>query len=227
MQSCLLLEDHRDTREWFSSLLAAVFPGIRIRQADTVEKGDLLLDEERFDLAVIDLSLPDGTGLEVVERLAAESPDTFRLVATIFADEDHVFDALRRGAQGYLLKEEPRGRLERKLQAMADGDPPLSSSIARRVLQHFHCLEAGVGSRPGSRSAQAAVPANDCPLTDREVEVLHCISRGLNRAEVAQVLDISVHTVADHMKAIYRKLHVSGRAEAALEGVRRGLIDLR
>lgn len=223
MQSCLLLEDHRDTREWFSSLLAAVFPGIRIRQADTVEKGCRLLDEERFDLAVIDLGLPDGSGLEVVERLAAESPDTFRLVATIFADEEHVFDALQRGAQGYLLKEEPRDCLERKLQAMAVGDPPLSSSIARRVLRHFHCLEAG----SESSLAQAAVPANDGPLTDREVEVLHCISRGLNRGEVAQVLEISVHTVADHMKAIYRKLHVSGRAEAALEGVRRGLIDLR
>jgi len=219
MKACLLLEDHRDTREWLASLLASVFPGIRISEADTLEKGHRLLDQDGFDLAVIDLGLPDGSGLEVVDRLAIERPGTFRLVATIFDDDGHVFDALRRGAQGYLLKEEPRERLERKLRSMADGDPPLSAGIAMRVLRHFRCPE------PAVPTAQA--DAEPCPLTNREIEVLHYVSRGLNRADVAQLLDISVHTVADHMKAIYRKLHVSGRAEASLEGVRRGIIDLR
>lgn len=219
MKSCLLLEDHGDTCEWFASLLEEVFPGIHISQADTLEKGHLLLNRERFDLAVIDLGLPDGSGLEIVERLGTDHPETFRLVATIYDDEDHVFEAFRRGAQGYLLKEEPKDRLERKLRAIVDGDPPLSSSIAMRVLSHFRCPEIA--------DATTGSHAEDCPLTNREVEVLHCVSRGLNRGEVAELLGISVHTVADHMKSIYRKLHVSGRAEASLEGVRRGLIDLK
>jgi len=219
MNTCLLLEDHRDTREWFSSLLESVFPGIRISEADTLEKGHRLLDGSAFDLAVIDLGLPDGSGLEVLDRLASERPGTFRLVATIFDDEAHVFDALRHGAQGYLLKEEPRDRLERKLRLIADGDPPLSAGIAMRVLRHFRC--------PESADPPVQADVEPCPLTNREVEVLHYVSRGLNRADVAQLLDISVHTVADHMKSIYRKLHVSGRAEASLEGVRRGIIDLR
>lgn len=219
MKSCLLLEDHRDTREWFSSLLDTVFPGIRISEADTLEKGHRLLGRDGFDLAVIDLGLPDGSGLDVIDRLSNERPETFRLVATIFDDDAHVFDALRHGAQGYLLKEEPRERLERKLRSIADGEPPLSAGIATRVLRHFRCPETVA---PPAHSEPEA-----CPLTDREIEVLHYVSRGLNRAEVARLLEISVHTVADHMKSIYRKLHVSGRAEASLEGVRRGLIDLR
>lgn len=218
MQSCLLVEDHRDTRDWLALLLIEAFPGLRVHEADTLGRAHTLMDSGNYDLAVIDLGLPDGNGLEIVHRLAIERPDTFRLVATIYDDDRHVFDALRHGAEGYLLKEESGDCLKRKLQAIADGEPPLSPRVALRVLRHF---------RRVAPAPQAGTMDEPRPLTNREVEVLHCISRGCSRGETAEVLDISSHTVADHVKSIYRKLHVSGRAEASLEGVRRGLIQLR
>ena len=131
------------------------------------------------------------------------------MVATVFDDDAHLFPALRAGATGYVLKDQPAETLAAMLTGIVSGQPPLSPSIARRLLQHFQ--------------PAPATPASQ--LTPRETEVLRLIAKGLTIAEVGELLGISRHTAADYVKEVYRKLSVGNRAEAALEATRLGLLE--
>src|SRR3546814_10182429 len=131
------------------------------------------------------------------------------LVATIFCDDAHLMDAIAAGAQGYILKEEDRDRIVVTLRRIESDEPPLSPSIARRMLDHF---------RDQSVVAPALVD-----LSARETETLALIARGLTVAEAARQLDLTANTVASYVKVIYQKLGISTRAEAAGEAIRRGL----
>ena len=122
---------------------------------------------------------------------------------------------LQTGAQGYLLKDHPIPWLATQLQGIAQGQPPLSPAIARRLLRHFQA--------PRAPQAQAQVPAQE-GLSQREREVLGLLAQGVRIADIGQALGISRHTVSGYLKDIYRKLSVGTRAEAALEAARRGLV---
>ena len=136
------------------------------------------------------------------------------MVVTIHDDDDHLFPALQAGAFGYLLKEQARELIAEQLRRMSAGEPPLSPSIARRVISHF-----------ASQTRQQERPQNmpHVALTDRENEVLLRVAKGFTLPEIGVQLSLSRHTIADYVKQIYRKLNVSSRAEAALEAQRLGL----
>ena len=139
------------------------------------------------------------------------------MVVTIHEDDDHLFPALQAGAFGYLLKEQSREQLSEQLQRISQGEPPLSPSIARRVIQYFTAQ---------ARQQPMREPDNVTPhvqLTDRENEVLLRVAKGFTLPEIGVQLNLSRHTIADYVKQIYRKLNVSSRAEAALEAQRLGL----
>lgn len=207
----LIVEDLPESQEILCEVAMAAFPGIECTcEADV--RGALARLDTCFRLALIDLSLPDGSGIEVIERLTAQRPGCTIVVATIFDDDEHLFSALRAGAQGYLLKDELPEVLARQLRGIRDGQPPLSSSVARRILQHFHRPHP-----PAEGNAQTA-------LTAREREILSQLARGLSIAAIGQMLGISHHTVGDHVKNIYRKLNISSRAEAALKAKTLGLL---
>src|SRR5690606_24228873 len=163
-----------------------------------------------FALAVVDLGLPDGSGVDIVRRLAGDMPTTLCVVATIYDDDAHLFEAIAAGAQGYVLKDEDASRVVALLGRIESGEPPLSPSIARRILGHFR----GVGPVPVE---------DDAALSARETEVLTLIAKGLTVAETARMIGLKPQTVASYLKTIYSKLNVSSRAEATLEAVRRGL----
>jgi DNA-binding NarL/FixJ family response regulator len=163
-------------------------------------------------LALIDLGLPDGSGLQIIEALKRDVPNCVTVVSTVFDDDAHLFPALRAGAQGYVLKDEPIESLATMLTGIVSGQPPLSPSIARRLLRHFQPL----GSTPTG--------SNDSELTARETEVLRLIAKGFTVPQVADTLTLTRNTVAGYLKDIYRKLRVSTRAEATLEAARRGLV---
>ena len=169
------------------------------------------LERERFDLALVDLALGDGSGLEVITQLARRQPGCAVVVASIHDDNEHLFQALQAGAQGYLLKDHPTAWLAVQLQGIAQGQPPLSPAIARRLLRHFQAPEA----------AQAAAAPS---LSAREREVLGLLAQGVRIADIGATLGISRHTVGDHVKNIYRKLNITSRAEAALQARSMGLI---
>ncbi|MGM0594892.1 MAG: response regulator [Pseudomonadota bacterium] len=215
MKNALIVEDHEDTREWLSGLLDEAFPGIAIGQAATLKQGVALSDTESFNLALVDISLPDGSGIALLERLSRSAPETYLIVTTIFDDDKHLFAALQAGAQGYLLKDQPRQRIIAQLAAVMRGEPPLSPGIARRILRFFTQQQA--------EGTPTAVEEG-VRLTARETDVLRLLAKGCNRNEIATALGISSNTAAGYIKTIYQKLNVSGRAEAALEAARMGLV---
>ena len=212
MNNVLLLEDLPEIRAWIKALVLQVFPQASISEAARVHDALALVSAVRFELALVDLGLPDGSGVDVATALREAQPEAQSVVVTIHDDDEHLFPALQAGAFGYVLKEQPREQFMEQLSRISQGEPPLSPSIARRVIAYF--------------AAQARPQANAMPrvqLTDRESEVLLRVAKGYTLPEIGVQLNLSRHTIADYVKQIYRKLNVSSRAEAALEAQRLGL----
>lgn len=210
MTHVLIVEDLPETADWLTGIVRAAFPDVQqLERAACQRAGLQVVSRQCFDLALIDLCLPDGSGIELLKLLRELQPACLCVVTTVLADDAHVVAALSAGAGGYLLKEQPRELIIRQLAQLADGVPALSPSIARRIMEHF----------------QRTGPAVDtsCGLTTRERDVLALISRGLRNIDVAGQLQIAENTVAHHIKSIYRKLGISSRAEAAWHATRLGL----
>jgi DNA-binding NarL/FixJ family response regulator len=214
MKTILLLEDLPEIRAWLRKLVLQVFPGSTISESARVQDAMALVAAVKFDLALVDLGLPDGSGVDVVTRLRDLQPEAQSVVVTIHDDDEHLFPALQAGAFGYILKEQARELITEQLQRISQGEPPLSPSIARRVMAYFSAK-----SRPQANNS--LLP--NVNLTDRESEVLLRVAKGYTLPEIGVQLGLSRHTIADYVKQIYRKLNVSSRAEAALEAQRLGL----
>lgn len=202
----LVVDDLESSRDWLSRALSQAFPGIEISVAASLSEAQAHVDAPA-PIALIDLGLPDGSGIQLIEQLQPQG--TLCIVATVFDDDAHLFPALHAGAQGYVLKDQSTDTLVQMLTGIAAGQPPLSPSIARRLLRHFQPMAA----------------ASDEPaLSTRETDVLRLIAKGHTVPEVAVLLGLSRHTAAGYLKDVYRKLSISSRAEAALAATRRGLV---
>ena len=208
MKRVLLVEDVAETRRWLAALVIAAFPQAQVTEAATLRAGMLAI-RDGFDLALIDLGLPDGSGLEVLRALRQSQTGALCLVTTVMGDDASIVAALSSGADGYLLKEQPEEVLLRQLRQLSLGIPALSPAIARRIMEHFRL------------TGPAALPEAD--LTAREREVLALIGRGMRNTEVAAALGLADTTVAGYIKAVYRKLGISSRAEASWHATRMGL----
>lgn len=210
--SVLVLDDHPGARDWLSAAVRQAFPDARCRSAGTLAEARRLLAEP-VDLALLDLKLPDGLALDLLAPLLAPPRPALCVIATLYDDDEYLYAAMQRGASGYVLKEQSRGQLAGMLRAMADGQPPLSPAIARRLMRQF--------ATPPRPAAPAASELQ--PLTPRERETLGLIGRGYSVAEAAGALGLSGHTVHDYVRSIYRKLSIASRAEAALAAREMGL----
>lgn len=214
MKLAFIVEDHEGAHTWLRRVLTDVFPGISVTAAATLGEArgnfaHLTSTGLTPDIALVDLSLPDGSGVDFIRELRAAVPDCLCVVVTIHDDDRHVFPALRAGAHGYLLKQQPRDELARRLKGIVDGEPPLSPSVARRVLATFAPVQ----------------PDDHARMTAREEEVLELIAKGFTLTKVGDALGITRHTTAGYVKNIYRKLEVSSRAEAAREAIQLGMVD--
>jgi DNA-binding NarL/FixJ family response regulator len=223
MKTALLLEDLPESLEMLRELLGNTFDGIHVHCTSTVAEALACASSTSFDLALVDLALPDGNGVTVIEALSRTSPACMIVVATIFDDDAHLFPALRAGAQGYLLKDETPERLASQLRGIVQGHPPLSPAIARRLLRHFQ--EPPAQAAPVAATPAIQIQEPQAALTLRERAVLLELSRGVTIAKIAECLGISRHTVGDHVKNIYRKLNISSRAQAALQARQLGLVQ--
>lgn len=212
MRHILLLEDDTDTRGWFSDLLLKAFGDSVIIPAESIQQASSLVDRHPFSLAIIDIYLPDGRGIEFIRTLKKNIPGIFCVVVTAFDDSADIFAALKAGADGYLLKSQDRDKLLQLLKDIMAGAPPLSPSIARRIIKQFTEAETHL-TAPHATA-----------LTQREQEVLIHIAKGMTRIETARLLGIRPGTVAGYIKRIYEKLDIASRAEAALEAKRMGLV---
>ncbi|MBK9251415.1 MAG: response regulator transcription factor [Proteobacteria bacterium] len=214
----LAVDDHRAAREWIGAAVLAAFPVATLHTAPNARDAIAMLLAQPVDLAVIDIGLPDASGLEVLRVLRQRRPDCLAIIATVFDDDAHLFAALRAGAAGYLLKDQSRESLAESLLGLLQGRPALSAGVARRLVAHFVAVDP-----PGGSST--AVSAEPIPaLTGRERDVLQLVSKGCSVPETAKVLGISAHTAHGYVKDVYRKLAVSSRAEAALAANRLGIV---
>lgn len=217
----LVVEDNPETRQWICATIATAFPDVEFAGAGTVREAEALLfgkagARRAFDVALLDIALPDGSGIDLIRRINAELPATTPIVITIYDDDATLFEALAAGAMGYILKGVKTTNLIEQLRRIASDEPPISPQIARRMLSYFKL------STPEQRPDVAEVP--EANLTNREIEVLGLLGKGLTATEIGGILGVSQNTCATHIKSIYRKLNVSSRAEAAIEADRRGLV---
>lgn len=206
-RTALVVDDDPQARQWLRAAVAQAFPAARIVDAASLREGRVAIRATPPDLALVDLDLPDGSGVMLIEALARPPHRAISIVTTVFADDQHLFPALRAGAAGYLLKDDSVDRLAEVLEQFVQGKPALSAPIAQRLVGYFHETDGGAVA-----------------LTPREQEVLTLLAKGLTIAQVADALQITANTAASYTKALYRKLDVTNRAEATVEAARRGLI---
>ncbi len=212
MHTVLLLEDDPATRERLQGIVQGA-PGLRLLAAFADVRSTLhwLGQHPAPNVLLVDLQLPDGSGIDVIREVRQRSPDTETMVISVFGDEAHVVGAIEAGATGYLLKDADAAEISQAILRLVAGESPISSAIARHLLRRF---------RP---AAQPASPAS--PLTPREAEVLQLIAKGLSYQRIAEALGMSPHTVTAHIKQIYRKLAVNSRGEAVFEAQQMGWLN--
>jgi DNA-binding NarL/FixJ family response regulator len=198
-----IIEDQREMRE---SLIAGLgnAPGLRCVGAyATGEEGLQHIPQAPPDVVLMEINLPGMNGIQCVARLKAVLPKLQVLMLTTYAEGDLIFDSLRAGASGYLLKTMPQEELVQAVQQVHAGGAPMSLQIARKVISYFH--QAG---KPSPAVAQ---------LTGKELEILRLLAKGYMYKEIADRLAISMSTVRTHVSAVYEKLHVHSRSGAALK----------
>lgn len=207
-----MVEDDGATRKWFSQLLSKAFGEVEVVEAGSLQQAESILDHRPFNLAIVDIYLPDGRGIDFIQKIKPIKPGLFCIVVTAFDDSADIFAALKAGADGYLLKSQDRERLIRSLKDIMEGTPPLSPSIARRIIKHFYTDQKQINFQKPEG------------LTQRETEVLIHIAQGMTRKETAIRLDIRPGTVAGYIKRVYEKMNVTSRAQAALKAKKMGLV---
>lgn len=203
-----VVEDQDDIREGLLRLIGTAEGFESVAGFSNAEDALADLPAHCPDVVLMDVQLPGMDGIECVRRLKVACPDVQFMMLTVYEDDEHIYQALVAGASGYVLKKTAPARL---LEAIADlhaGGSPMSSQIARKVVQAF-------ASRPPSE--EQAVPETSPEaeqLTRREMEVLSYMARGYRYREVADALFVSVETVRTHLRHVYEKLHVRSRTEA-------------
>lgn len=197
-----LVEDNTGTRQSLVDLLSGADTGIECRGSYPTGEAALQgIPRDQPDVALVDINLPGISGIECVARLKARLPQLQVLMLTTYEDDDLIFNSLRAGASGYLLKDTSPAELIHAIEQIHAGGSPMSMQIARKVVDHFHKI-----IRPSSEVEQ---------LTRREQELLALLAKGYFYKDIAEQLGISLNTVRTHVHSIYEKLHVQSRTEAA------------
>jgi len=205
MISVAVVEDNAGVRRSLELLLDES-PGFRCACAcATAEEALELIPRRPPDVVLMDIHLPNRSGIECASRLKSLLPELQIVMITVYTDIDTVFKALRAGASGYLLKRSPPERILEAITEVRQGGAPMTREIARKIVETLN--------QPAQAESQST------GLTRRENEVLEYLSQGLANKEIAQMLSISLDTVRYHLKQIYDKLHVRSRTEAVAKFV--------
>jgi DNA-binding NarL/FixJ family response regulator len=198
-----IVEDQRALRESLAEWLGNA-PGIKCLGAyATAEEALKGIPVQKPDVVLMDINLPGMNGIQCVARLKEILPKTQILMLTTYDEGDLIFDSLRAGANGYLLKNMPQQELLAAVEQVHSGGAPMSFQIARKVIDHFH--------RAPKTSSELE------QLTNRERDILKLLAKGYLYKEIADHLGISMSTVRTHVSAVYEKLHVQSRTEAAMK----------
>lgn len=209
-----LVEDEAAFRGALASAVMQADGFELVGTAADLPDGLQLLRRTRPALLLVDLQLPSGSGLRLIEAAAAELPGTEVVVVTTLGDEDSVMAALTAGAVGYLLKQGQAHRLVEQLHSLREGGAPLSPVLARQLMRRL---------APPPAAVPPASP--DVSLSEREAQILDAVARGYRYDEIAGQLGISLNTVSTHVKRCYRKLQAHSKTQALAQARRLGLIS--
>jgi DNA-binding NarL/FixJ family response regulator len=188
--------------------------------AGTRALGLQALDEVKVDVLLVDLGLPDGSGIDVIRAAHAKQPGCNIMVSTTFADETNVMQSLEAGATGYLLKDSTPEKMVFEIRSLYGGGSPISPLIARQILTRFRHND-----KPATPSEKPNAAEQQTSLSAREKEVLEFITRGYTSDEIAELMNVSRHTVLTYVRRIYAKLEVTSKTEAIFEARKQGLLD--
>ncbi|MDM0076864.1 response regulator transcription factor [Variovorax sp. J2P1-59] len=222
MEEILIVDDDQAVRHRLERVAAQAAPQARCAMAGTLAEAREQLARGHFDLALLDVGLPDGSGLDLLPWMQTHAPDVDAVVVSSLGDDATVLQAIRGGAVGYLLKNGSDMELELSLGSMQRGGAPIDPVIARRILKLM--------AAPQPAAALATIDAAPAPaaataeLSEREMDVLRLVAQGHSNREIARSLSLSINTVECHAKNIYRKLAVRSRAGAVYSARAHGLL---
>ena len=230
MWNVLIVEDDAQMREFFAASVQRSPALTLVSSVATVAEAKALLSDvgRTVDVLLTDLGLPDGSGLEVIRHARLCHPVCEALVISMFGDEDNVLASIEAGALGYIHKDAAPDDIAKTILEMKAGASPISPMIARRVLFKYRSLQSDV-AQPPVFVAQDAIKNDFLDggkglLSKREQEVLELVSRGFSYSEIAELKNLSVHTIQTHIKSLYGKLEVHSKMEAVLQATRMGLL---
>ncbi len=198
-----IVEDNADIGEELAEIIGEAPDYSCLAICRNLRTALLRIPSLRPDVIIMDINLPDGSGIEATAKLKRLIPSTQILMFTIYEDHDQILKSLEAGASGYLLKRTAPEALVRAVHEIKSGGVPMTPEVARKVIQTFR-------RKPGSLETSQI-------LTSREEEILRLLSQGMLSKEIARTLEISVDTVSTHLKHIYSKLHVRTRTEAVIK----------
>lgn len=209
-----LVEDDLSFQDSFAAAVSAAGDMVLAGTAHNVAQATRLLEREPLDILVVDLGLPDGSGIDVIRAAHVAWPNCGIMVSTTFADERHVIPSIEAGATGYLLKDSSAGTMAEEIRCLHSGGSPISPRIARQILLRF---------RPHEPQPEAPEPLA-VPLSPRERETLQLITKGFSYDEIAELMAVSRNTVMTFVRRIYQKLEVKSKAEAIFEARSHGIL---
>lgn len=208
----LIADDHGVVREGLGAIISIQPDMVLVGEATNGLEAVTQTQALHPDVVLLDLMMPHLDGLAAIIQIKQQNPQVRILVLTSFADDEKVFPAIKAGAMGYLLKDASRQQLLQAIRQVAQGQASLHPQIALRVMRELN------------QTSNLSPTTN--PLTDREVETLRLLARGLTNQEIATTLVISEFTVSRHVNSILQKLHLANRTQAVLYALRTGLATL-
>ncbi len=209
----LLADDHNVLRQGIAQVLESQADMRVIAQAADGLQAVALAREKRPDVALLDINMPELDGVEATRRIKEALPETGIIILTMYRLDNFIFDAIKAGASGYLLKEVEMQDLIASVRRVAQGEAVLDPAIAGKVLAEF---------RPQGRGRRKSPPVD---LARRDIQILNLVSQGLSNQEISAQLSISEKTVRNRLSLVFKQLHLKNRTEAALFALRSGLGD--
>lgn len=213
----LIADDHRVVREGLAAILKTKENIVVVGEAqdgqEAVEKARTLLP----DVILMDVSMPRMNGVEATRQIKREFPHIGVIALTMYDEQQYIFDLVRAGATGYLLKDTDSSQIVAAIRAMYRGESLIHPSVASKILAEFSLLAQKKGKRPSWVEHD---------LSEREITVLKLVAEGKTNKEIANALDLSEKTVKNHVRNIFHKLQVYDRTQAAILAIRKGLIEL-
>ena len=228
----IIADDHPLVREGMRAMLASEPDFEVIGEAENGQEALELCRELRPDLVLMDVRMPEMDGLEATRKIKEEYPQTSVLMVTSYENPDHLLDAIRAGAAGYLLKDAPKQQLTSAVRRVLEGESPLDQELATQLLRRLDDETQNKKKEPAELAPRRPLQKHPQPLypeslTAREVEILRLVAQGQTNRQIAQNLSIARNTARNHVQHIIAKLGVSDRTQAAVRAIELGLLPDR